>query len=82
MKTQATSAVPAVIAAADLAVILQAEGFGPCAIVRTVTGRFQELVRGEMLAIAGALGLNAGTTARQFQEVRSAGVVIADAAVL
>jgi hypothetical protein len=75
-QTQAQAVSPVAVAALDYAVILTAEDFSPCTIIRAVASKFPSLVRGEMLAIADVLGLNAGTTARQYQEVRSGSLVV------
>lgn len=51
--------------------------YGPCTVLREVTQKYASLERKDVLAIAKALGLNTGTAARQFQEVRSGNIRIA-----
>lgn len=50
---------------------LVAKDYGPVTVVRAVTQHYPKLQRKEVLRIAGELGLNLGTAARQYQEVRS-----------
>jgi hypothetical protein len=51
--------------------------YGPVTVIREITQKYKVLQRRDVLAIAKAVGLNQGTAARQFQEVRSGNISIA-----
>lgn len=54
-----------------LAAKMQAEGQGPCAIVRTVSRQYSSLPRKDVLTACIGVGIDAGTAARQFFLTRS-----------